>query len=62
MKTNTERNSLLTPLLFVAVVLLILCGIGLELAYLGGVFTGKNQVMANDKRIESQAALIKPAH
>jgi hypothetical protein len=62
MKTIIERDSVLISLLFVAVVLLIFLGVGLELAYLGGVFTGKDEVIANDKRIESRASLIKPTH
>ena len=62
MKTICENNSLTIPLLFLAVVLVIFLGIGLELAYLGGVFTGRDEVIANDKRIESQASVIKPAH
>ncbi len=48
-------------LLFFGLVCLILLGIGMELAYLGGVFTGKDEVLANDRRIEQQASLIKPA-
>ena len=62
MKTIVEKDSPIIPLLFLAVVFLIVLGIGLELAYIGGVFTGKNDVIANDKRIENQAAMIKPTH
>ena len=62
MKTIIERDSVLISLLFVAVVLLIFLGVGLELAYLGGVFTGKDEVIANDKRIERRASLIKRTH
>jgi len=61
MRTTIEADSPIIPLLFIAVVFVILLGIGLELAYLGGVFTGKDAVIANDKRIESQTLLIKPA-
>jgi hypothetical protein len=43
------------------IVFLILIAGGLGLACLGGVFTGKNEVIANDKRITDQAALIVPA-
>jgi len=62
MKTTIEQDSPLIPLLFLAVVLLILLGGGVGLAYLGGVFTGKDEVIANDKRIENQASVTKPAH
>jgi hypothetical protein len=62
MKIIIEKDSPLIPLLFLAVVLLIFLVGGVELAYLGGVFTGKDEVIANDKRIENQASLIKPAH
>jgi hypothetical protein len=61
MKTIIEQDSPLIPLLILAVVLLICLGGGLELAYMGGVFTGKKEVIANDKRITEQAALIVPA-
>jgi hypothetical protein len=44
-----------------AVVFLFLLGGGLGLAYLGGVFTGKNEVIANDKRIEAQSSQNIPA-
>jgi hypothetical protein len=62
MKTIIERDFLLITLLFVVVVLAIFLGIGLELAYLGGVFTGKDEVIANDKRIENQSSVTKSAH
>ena len=45
----------MVPLLLLAVVFLILLGGILGLAYVGGVFTGKNDVIANDKRIASLA-------
>jgi len=57
MTTIVEKDSPLVPLLVLAVVFLILLGGGLGLAYVGGVFTGKNDVIANDKRIESLALL-----
>ena len=60
MKTIIEKDSILVPLLFLAVVLLILLGGGAGLAYLGGVFTGKNEVAENDKRIAKQALLDSP--
>jgi len=52
-----EKDSPLIPLLVLAVVFLILLGGGLGLACMGGIFTGKNEVAANDKRIESLALL-----
>ena len=55
MPTIIEKDSPLVPLLVLAVVFLILLGGGLGLAYLGGVFTGKNEVAENDKRIVNQA-------
>ena len=57
MTTIIEKDSPLVPLLVLAVVFLILLGGGLGLAYVGGVFTGKNAVAENDKRIESLALL-----
>jgi hypothetical protein len=51
MTTIIEKDSPLMPLLFLAVVFLLLLGGGLGLAYMGGVFTGKNEVIENDKRI-----------
>jgi len=62
MKTIIEKDSILVPLLFLAVVLLILLGGGAGLAYLGGVFTGKDEVIANDKRIENQSSIMKSTH
>jgi hypothetical protein len=61
MTTIIEKDSPLVPLLVLAVVFLILLGGGLGLAYVGGVFTGKNEVIANDKRIANEASLIAPA-
>jgi len=57
MTTFIEKDSPLIPLLVLAVVFLILLGGGLGLAYAGGVFTGKDAVAENDKRIESLALL-----
>jgi hypothetical protein len=62
MKTVIEKDSPLIPLLFLAFVLLIFLSGGVGLAYLGGVFTGKDEVIANDKRIENQSSMLKPAH
>jgi hypothetical protein len=61
-KTIIEQDSPLLPLLVLAVACLILLAGGIELAYLGGVFTGKDEVIANDKRIMDQAAANVPAH
>jgi hypothetical protein len=62
MITTIEKNSPIIPLLVMAVAFLILLGGGLGLAYAGGVFTGKNEVIENDKRIANQASQISPAH
>ena len=51
MTTVIEKDSPFIPLLFLAVVFLLLLGGGLGLAYVGGVFTGKDAVAANDERI-----------
>jgi len=59
MTTLIEKDSPIIPLLLLAVVFLILLGGGLGLAYAGGVFTGKNEVIANDKRIMNQASLMR---
>ena len=56
MKTTIEKDSPFVPLLVLAAVFLILLGGALGLAYAGGVFTGKNQVIENDKRIANQAS------
>lgn len=61
METIIEKDSPMVPLLLLGVVFLILLGGGLGLAYMGGVFTGKSDVIANDKRITDQAALKTPA-
>ena len=53
MTTIIEKDSPLVPLLLLAVILLFLLGGALGLAYMGGVFTGKNEVAENDKRIEN---------
>ena len=60
MKTPIEKDSPIVPLLVLAVVFLILLGGGLGLAYAGGVFTGKNEVIENDKRIANQASQTIP--
>jgi len=61
MKTIIEKDSPIVPLLVLAVAFLIFLGGGLGLAYMGGVFTGKNEVIANDKRIEAQSSQNIPA-
>jgi hypothetical protein len=61
MTTIIEKDSPLMPLLFLAVIFLLLLGGGLGLAYVGGVFTGKNEVIENDKRIAAEASLTTPA-
>ncbi len=62
MKTIIEKDSPLVPLLVLAAMLLVLLGGTLGLAYLGGVFTGKNEVIENDKRIAAEASVKNPAH
>jgi len=57
MTTIIEKDSPLMPLLFLAVIFLLLLGGGLGLAYMGGVFTGKKEVLKNDKRIVAKASL-----
>ena len=52
-----EKYSRIVPLLVLTVVFVFFLGSGLGLAYLGGVFTGKNEVIANDKRLENLAFL-----
>lgn len=52
-----EIDSPVMALLLLAVVFLIFLGGVLGLAYMGGVFTGKNEVIANDKRIANAASL-----
>jgi hypothetical protein len=55
MKTLVEKDSsLMGILVVVTVTLLIFLGGGFGLAYLGGVFTGKNEVIENDRRITKQ--------
>ena len=61
MTTIIEKDSPIVPLLVLAVVFLIFVGGVLGLAYMGGVFTGKNAVIANDKRIAAEAFLPTPA-
>jgi hypothetical protein len=58
MTTMIEKDSPLVPLLVLGVMFFILLGGILGLAYVGGVFTGKNDVIANDKRIANLALPI----
>ena len=55
MTTLIENDSPLIPLFILAVLCLLLLGGGLGLAYMGGVFTGKQEVIENDKRIANQS-------
>jgi hypothetical protein len=58
MTTIIEKDSPLMPLLLLAAIFLILLGGALGLAYIGGVFTGKNEVIENDKRIADLSHFI----
>jgi len=60
METIVEKDSPLLPLILFGIIGLMLLGGGLGLAYAGGVFTGKDAVAANDKRI-MDLALLKSA-
>ena len=53
METIVEKDSPVTALTLLAIIILLFVGGIFGLVYLGGVFTGKNQVIENDKRIES---------
>lgn len=57
METIVEKDSPVTAIILLAVLFLIFLAGGLGLAYIGGVFTGKNEVIANDNRIASQTLL-----
>jgi hypothetical protein len=58
MTTIIEKDSSLTGIiLVVTVTVLIFLGGGFGLAYMGGVFTGKNEVIENDQRITKQNLL-----
>jgi len=52
-----EKDSPTTALILLAVIFSIILSGLLGLAYIGGVFTGKDAVIANDKRITDQARL-----
>ena len=54
MKTIIEKDSPVTALVTLGVIFVLFIAGGLGLAYIGGVFTGKNDVIENDKRIANQ--------
>ncbi len=55
METLIEKDSPRIPLLVLATIFFLI--IGIALAYMGGVFTRKDAVIANDLRITNQARL-----
>ena len=57
METLIEKDSPRIPLLVLTPIFVLIIGSGIALAYMGGVFTGKDEVMANDLRIKNQARL-----
>lgn len=57
MPTLIEKDSPILPLVILAVIFLVFLSGVFGLAYAGGVFTGKNEVAANDKRIANQTPL-----
>jgi hypothetical protein len=59
MTTIEKHPIVLTLILLFAALLTILAG-ALALAYAGGVFTGKSEVMANDQRILLEKAQARP--
>jgi hypothetical protein len=58
MPTIVEQDSPVPALLLLGAIFLFFVGGALGLAYMGGVFTGKNEVADNDKKIVSQALII----
>jgi len=56
--TLVEKDSPVPALILLAVIFLFLLGGAVGLAYMGGVFTGKDAVAENDKRITAQAVPI----
>ena len=62
MDTIIEEDSPILMIVLLTIAFLIFVGGGLGLAYAGGVFTGKDDVIANDKRIEHQTLMTAPAH
>ena len=61
MEPIVEKDSVVTALIILGAIFLLFIGGVLGLAYMGGVFTGKDAVAANDRRILQQEALLKPA-
>jgi hypothetical protein len=57
-----EEDSPTLMIVLLALVFFIFVAGGLGLAWMGGVFTGKSEVLANDKRIQQQKSLSSPAH
>jgi hypothetical protein len=57
-----EEDSPTLMIVLLAIVLLFFVVGGLGLAWMGRVFTGKDEVMANDKRILQEKSLAAPAH
>ena len=57
METLIEKDSPRIPLLVLTAIFFLIIGSGVALAYMGGVFTGKDAVIANDLRIKNQARL-----
>jgi len=57
METLIEKDSPRIPLLVLNAIFFLIIGSGIALAYMGGVFTGKDAVIANDLRIKNQARL-----
>jgi serine acetyltransferase len=57
METLIEKYSPRIPLLVLTAIFFLIIGSGIALAYMGGVFTGKDAVIANDLRIKNQARL-----
>jgi len=52
-----EKDSPRILLLVLAAIFFLIIGSGIALAYIGGVFTGKDAVTANDLRIKNESAL-----
>ena len=57
METLIEKDSPRIPLLVLTAIFFLIIGSGIALAYMGGVFTGKDADTANDLRIKNQARL-----
>lgn len=57
MEPIVEKDSVATALIILGAIFLLFIGGVLGLAYMGGVFTGKDAVAANDRRILQQAQL-----